>query len=101
VWVQKLHIPAYLLERPPLQRLLVGVQPDGTVLIPTNQSLTQLGTVRRVGGCTPKDVALSPDGKTLALPATTDVSFFSSKGELHGTGLCALPHLASQDAAGP
>src|SRR5687768_15106945 len=48
----------------------LGAQPDGGVLVPSNQTVTPIGTVRRTEGVRPKDVALSPDGETLAVLTT-------------------------------
>src|SRR5687768_5493115 len=62
-------------------RVQLGVQPDGSVIIPTNQVLTPAGTLRRLEGARPKDAALSPDGSTLAVLATSRVAFFTAAGE--------------------
>ena len=40
----------------------MGVQPDGGVLVPTNQTVTPTGLVRSIEGDRPKDLALSPEG---------------------------------------
>ena len=44
-----------------------GKQPNGSVLVTTNQAVTPIGIVHYTEGARPKDVALSPDGKTLAV----------------------------------
>jgi hypothetical protein len=44
----------------------VGLQPDRTVVVPSNQILTPAGTQISFPG-RPVDMALSPDGETLAL----------------------------------
>jgi YVTN family beta-propeller protein len=46
--------------------VFIGWQPDGSVITPTNQTLRPVGTEITFGG-RPMDVALSPDGKTLAV----------------------------------
>lgn len=65
-------------------RVQVGVQPDGSVVVPTNQTLTPIGAVRRLEGARPKDMALSPDGSTLAVLATSRVAFFDAAGQPAG-----------------
>ena len=58
----------------------MGEQPDGSVLVPSNQTITPTGTMRRIEGERPKDLALSPDGKLLAVLAQTQLIFFASDG---------------------
>jgi DNA-binding beta-propeller fold protein YncE len=70
-----------------IMRVQLGVQPDGTILVPTNQVLTPIGAVRRTEGARPKDLALSPDGRTLAVLATTRVAFY----DLNGTPAGEVP----------
>ncbi|MEO5719506.1 MAG: bifunctional YncE family protein/alkaline phosphatase family protein [Chthoniobacterales bacterium] len=59
---------------------IMGEQADGSVLVPTNQTVTPIGLVRRIEGDRPKDLALSPDGKILAVLAKTEVHFFLPDG---------------------
>lgn len=66
-------------------RTLVGEQKDGSVLVTTNQMVTPLGKVHRVNGARPKDLALSPDGQTLAVLTTGEVLLFSRDGTLQGS----------------
>jgi DNA-binding beta-propeller fold protein YncE len=46
--------------------VFIGLQPDGSVITTTNQTLRPVGTEITFGG-RPMDLALSPDGKTLAV----------------------------------
>src|SRR5689334_1184711 len=57
----------------PSGRHLVGEQPDGRVLVTTNQMVTPLGKVQTVADERPKDLALSPDGSLLAVLTTSKV----------------------------
>ncbi len=59
----------------------VGPQPDGSVLVTTNQVVKPVGLVRTTEGVRPKDMALSPDGKTVAVLTTTKVFLYTSAGE--------------------
>ncbi|MDR3401538.1 MAG: alkaline phosphatase family protein [Chthoniobacter sp.] len=63
---------------------LVGEQADGGVLVTTNQFVTPLGKVQRIDGARPKDMALSPDGATLAVLTTSKVIFYKPDGTLLG-----------------
>jgi DNA-binding beta-propeller fold protein YncE len=58
-----------------------GLQPDGSYLVTTNQALTPVGVIRRIDRARPKDMALSPDGKTVAVLCTKCVAFFTVSGE--------------------
>lgn len=70
----------------------LGVQPDASVLVPSNQTLTPAGTLRRTEGVRPKDLAVSPDGKTVAVLTTSRVLFFDAQGaEVGGVSLTAGP----------
>lgn len=71
-------------------RKLMGEQPEGGVLVTTNQIVTPIGTVQRTEGARPKDVALSPDGATLAVLTTTKVLFYKADGTLQ-TSLAVKP----------
>jgi DNA-binding beta-propeller fold protein YncE len=65
------------------ERLSLGTQPDGSTLVPSNQAVTPIGVVRRIELGRPKDLALSPDGKTLAVlnsNSLAGVLFFSTEG---------------------
>jgi YVTN family beta-propeller protein len=48
----------------------VGKQPNGSVLVPTNQVITPAGQQIMMNGTRPNAVAISPDGKTAAFLAT-------------------------------
>lgn len=61
-------------------RTEVGQQPDGTVLVPSNQTLTPIGTVHLTEGIRPKDVALSPDGRQVAVLTTARLLLFNVEG---------------------
>jgi len=81
---------------PRISRLTpVGELAEGggnAALVSSNQVVTPAGKVVRLSKDRPKDVALSPDGKTLAVLAQSGVSFFTSDGELQGkTALKAGP----------
>ena len=52
-----------------LVRVMVGRQPDGSVVLPTGQSIKPLGRQLEFNG-RPNAVALSPDGKTVAVLET-------------------------------
>ncbi|MBM3460373.1 MAG: hypothetical protein FJX77_17775, partial [Armatimonadetes bacterium] len=58
----------------------LGQQPDGSSVVPTNQRVTPVGRVESLAGARPKDVAFSPDGKTVAVLATGRVAFYTVDG---------------------
>ncbi|MDQ3814502.1 MAG: beta-propeller fold lactonase family protein [Armatimonadota bacterium] len=60
----------------------MGEQADGSVLVSSNQIITPIGQVHRVEGARPKDMALSPDGVTLAVLAQNQVLLFTPQGAL-------------------
>lgn len=65
----------------------VGELPESggnAALVSSNQVVTPAGKIVRLSKDRPKDVALSPDGKTLAVLAQSGVSLFSPEGELQG-----------------
>lgn len=62
----------------------LGGQPSGAYLVSTNQIITPVGRVERLEGARPKDIALSPDGRTLAVLATNRVALFGADGEPRG-----------------
>ncbi|MEO8440615.1 MAG: alkaline phosphatase family protein [Spartobacteria bacterium] len=63
----------------------MGAQIDGSVLVPTNQTVTPAGTVRLIEGDRPKDLALSPDGQILAVLSKLQVDFFQPDGKMLGS----------------
>ena len=65
-------------------RVTVGAQPDGSHVVPTNQVVTPIGQVRRTPGGRPKDLAVSPDRKLVAVLTTAGVSLFSVDGSPAG-----------------
>jgi YVTN family beta-propeller protein len=73
-------IGAVRLALSPAQTL--GLQPGGGYLVPTNQLVTPVGTVFPVPYARPKDLALSPDGRFVAVLCTSKVLVMSRKGEL-------------------
>ncbi len=50
-------------------RQTLGQQPDGSFLVSTGQRIELLGDVTRLEGARPKDTAVSPDGKSIAILA--------------------------------
>src|SRR3954454_7007488 len=74
-------LPAFLFLPVPLaapadeqDRLKVGVQPDGRIVVPTNQILKPAGTQVLFPG-RPVALALVEDGKTLAVQNKNDLTF--------------------------
>src|SRR5260221_4669631 len=67
------------------KRQLLGEQPDGGVLVSTNQIVTPIGKVQGIDGARPKDLAVSPDGKTVAVLTTSKVLLFTPEGALKAT----------------
>jgi YVTN family beta-propeller protein len=65
---------------PQRARQNLGKQPDGSVLVPTNQIVTPVGTVHETPGARPKDVCFSPDGSLLAVLTTRGVTFYTPDG---------------------
>ncbi|HEU4753234.1 MAG TPA: hypothetical protein VFU47_08995, partial [Armatimonadota bacterium] len=61
-------------------RVQPGTQPDGSILVTSNQSLTPIGVLRQLAPARPKDLTLSPDRKTVAVLTTTRVAFFGIDG---------------------
>lgn len=60
---------------------LVGTQSKGVWLVPTNQIVSPIGTLRHFNGGRPKDMALSPDGETVAILCTDRLALFTSAGQ--------------------
>jgi DNA-binding beta-propeller fold protein YncE len=69
--------PSQMAPSPPGRRQ-AGAQPDGSVLVTTNQIVTPLGKVQTVADERPKDLALSPDGSLLAVLTTAKVHFYKT-----------------------
>ena len=63
-------------------RPLMGEQANGSVLVPTNQSITPVGRVAQIGDRRVKDIELSPDGKTLAVLTQNCILFYTPAGRL-------------------
>jgi YVTN family beta-propeller protein len=61
-------------------RIVLGKQTDGGYVVPTNQTVTPIGTVKAMDGERPKDLAVSDDGKTLAVLTTGGVRFYDRDG---------------------
>ncbi|GMU93305.1 MAG: phosphoesterase [Candidatus Hydrogenedentota bacterium] len=57
-----------------LEKAVVGPQDDGTYVVPTTQRIDPAGAALLFPG-RPVDLALSPDGKTLAVKNRTDIVF--------------------------
>src|SRR6516165_5937723 len=57
-----------------VERLAVGVQKDGRIVVPTNQVLQPAGTQVTFPG-RPVDLALTADGKTLIVKNMKDLTF--------------------------
>ena len=65
----------------------MGEQPGGGVLVPSNQLITPVGKIVRIENERPKDLALSPDGKLVAVLAQSRLSLFASD----GTSVAEMP----------
>ena len=65
-------------------RLKLGRQPKGETLVPTNQMVTPVGAIRMLDGERPKDLALSDDGKTVAVLTTGGVHCYDKAGNEQG-----------------
>jgi YVTN family beta-propeller protein len=65
-------------------RKLVGEETERGVLVSTNQIVTPVGRIEKVDAARPKDVALSPDGATLAVLTTAKVLLYKVDGTLLG-----------------
>src|SRR4051794_19356780 len=65
---------APLLRADEIDRLKVGVQPDGRVVVPTNQVLRPAGKQVTFPG-RPVDLAWADDGRTLVVKNRTDLVF--------------------------
>jgi len=63
----------------------VGQQAGGGVLVSTNQIVSPIGKVQRVDGARPKDLALSPDGSTVAVLTTASVLLYKIDGTPKGS----------------
>ena len=64
------------------QRAQIGEQADGSVLVSSHQRLTPLGTLQKLDGARPKALALSPDGKAVAVLAQGRVVLYDAAGTL-------------------
>lgn len=60
--------------------LILGLQPDGSVLVPSSQTLTPVGAVVKIDRNRPKDLAVSPDGQTVAVLCTYQIDFYNPSG---------------------
>ncbi len=58
-----------------------GPQPDGSILTTTNQTVSPIGRVRLTSGVRPKDLAVSPDGRWIAVLTTNGVLMFEGASE--------------------
>lgn len=65
-----------------VSRTTMGEQADGSVLVPTNQSVTPIGRVEKIEGSRVKDLELSPDGKTLAVLTQSRLILYSASGRV-------------------
>lgn len=70
--------------RQALLRVVLGLQPDGTYVVPTNQIVAPVGLLRSVAGARPKDIALSPDHRYVAVLCTTRLVVLTRGGEPSG-----------------
>src|SRR4051812_25259993 len=87
-----LTIPFLPANAAPKPRQLAGEQPDGSVLVTTNQMVTPLGKVQTISGERPRDLAVSPDGSLIAVLTTTKVHLFKPNGTLEASvGVSAGP----------
>lgn len=60
----------------------VGAEAAGGVLVSTNQMVTPIGNVQRIDGARPKDLAVAPDGATVAVLTTSKVLLYAVDGTL-------------------
>lgn len=60
----------------------LGEQQDGSFLVSSGQKLKLLGTTVRLEGARPKDIALSPDGRTAAILTTRRLIITDPSGEI-------------------
>lgn len=65
-------------------RLVMGRQPAGHYLVPTNQGVEPIGRVVTLPGARPKDLAVSPDGSRVAVLSTAGVHIFLTSGQRVG-----------------
>lgn len=70
-------------------RLTLGVQPNGSVIVPTNQVLTPVGLVRRLEHNRAKDLSLSPDGQRIAVLGHQRVYVFGADGTEIASAACS------------
>src|SRR3954449_9040771 len=61
-----------------VDRLKVGVQPDGRIVVPTNQILKPAGTQATFPG-RPVDLAFADDGQTLVVKNMKNLVFLDAK----------------------
>ncbi|MES2464985.1 MAG: bifunctional YncE family protein/alkaline phosphatase family protein [Armatimonadota bacterium] len=54
----------------------VGPQEDGSYLVSSNQTVAPVGAIRQTDGARPKDLAVSPDGETVAVLTHNGVIFY-------------------------
>lgn len=73
------------LQAPLDSRETLGALPGGGYLVPTNQVVTPIGTTVFTEGVRPKDMAASPDGRTVAVLSTGRVLFYLIDGEPAGS----------------
>jgi DNA-binding beta-propeller fold protein YncE len=74
------------------QARTLGRQPDTGWLVPTNQLVDPIGTVHLTRSQRPKDLAVSPDGKRVAVLATGRLYVYNADGTEAGeVGLSAGP----------
>ncbi len=79
----------------------LGEQQDGSFLVSSGQRLKLLGTTVRTEGTRPKDIALSPDGKTIALLTTRRLMITDLQGATLGQiNLSAAPLGLAWDPSG-
>jgi YVTN family beta-propeller protein len=81
-----------------LDQLKVGVQPDGSIVVPTNQVLTPAGVQITFPG-RPVDLAFADDGKTLLVKNKNDLVFIDTASNKIAQVL-ALPNKAGFSVVG-
>lgn len=71
----------------------IGETGAGAALVSSNQKVTPTGTLQTLKSSRPKDLALSPDGQTVAVLAQNQVAFYTAAGAPLGavTGIEAGP----------
>lgn len=79
-----------------MPRLLVGIQPDGSTVVTTNQRVMPAGRVIPLRGARPKDLAVAPNGETVAITTTGNLQVLDARGRLTDAGRVAAGPMGVQ-----